>query len=75
MAAKMAATQGFSDAIFLRRGILAATSYGKLLVRVKVLLMIKTKTIAKEKCFGSPARQRDFLVKFAGSILRMQAFN
>ena len=34
----------------------------KPLVDVKVLLMIKTKTIAKGKCFGSPTRQRDFLV-------------
>ena len=25
--------------------------------------MIKTKTIAKGKCFGSPARQRDSLVE------------
>merc|ERR1711867_282307 len=28
----------------------------------KVILMMKTKTIAKGKCFGSPARQRDSLV-------------
>ena len=31
-------------------------------LHVKVILMIKTKTIAKGKCFGSPARQRDSLV-------------
>ena len=33
---------------------------GKPLLHVKVILMIKTKTIAKGKCFGSPARQRVF---------------
>ena len=31
-------------------------------LNVKVHLMMKTKTIAKVKCFGSPARQRDALV-------------
>ena len=59
----MAAAQDYSDVIFLRGGHLNCHFLkGKPLVHVKVVLMIKTKTIEKGKCFGSPARQRDSLV-------------
>ena len=62
MAAKMTAAQEYYVWVPWAAAILAIISYEKPLLNVKVILMIKTKTIAKGKCFGSPARQRDSLV-------------
>ena len=60
----MATAQGYSIVLSLRSGHLSGHFLWKALAHVKVLLILKTKTIAKGNCFGSPARQRDSLVIF-----------
>ena len=66
----MAAAQRYSDVLSLRSGHLSGHFLWKdPLVHVKVLLIMKIKTIAKGKCFGSPARQWDSLVIFLRSVM------
>ena len=62
VAAKMATAQGDSDVIFLRGGHLSCHLLRKAPRTSQSDFNNLTKTIAKGKCFGSPARRRDSLV-------------